>query len=68
MSRVVVINHLTLDGVMQAPGRRDEDTRGGFERGGWARSNVDEVVNAAMGARMPGVAGCCSAAAATRTC
>ena len=53
MSRVVVINHLTLDGVMQAPGRREEDTRGGFEHGGWAGPNVDEVVNAAMGARMP---------------
>jgi dihydrofolate reductase len=53
MSRVVVINHLTLDGVMQAPGRREEDTRGGFEHGGWAGPNMDEVVNAAMGARMP---------------
>jgi dihydrofolate reductase len=50
--RVVVINHLTLDGVMQAPGRPDEDTRGGFERGGWAAPNVDDVVNAALGARM----------------
>jgi hypothetical protein len=28
MSRVVVINNLTLDGVMQAPGRPEEDTRG----------------------------------------
>jgi dihydrofolate reductase len=53
MGRVVVINHLTLDGVMQAPGRPEEDTRGGFEQGGWAVPNVDEVVNAAMGARMP---------------
>ncbi len=53
MSRVVVINHLTLDGVMQAPGRPEEDTRGGFARGGWAGSRADEVVNAAMGARMP---------------
>jgi dihydrofolate reductase len=53
MTRVVVINHLTLDGVMQAPGRRDEDTRGGFAHGGWAGPNVDGVVNAAMGARMP---------------
>jgi dihydrofolate reductase len=51
--RVVVINHLTLDGVMQAPGRREEDTRDGFELGGWAGPNIDDVVNAAMGARMP---------------
>lgn len=53
MSRVVVINHLTLDGVMQAPGRREEDTRGGFAQGGWAGPSVDGVVNAALGARMP---------------
>ena len=36
MSRVVVFEHLTLDGVVQAPGRPDEDRRGGFEHGGWA--------------------------------
>src|SRR5947209_14515800 len=36
MSKVVVFTNLTLDGVMQAPGRPDEDLRGGFEHGGWA--------------------------------
>jgi dihydrofolate reductase len=36
MRRVVVFEHLTLDGVMQAPGRPDEDRRDGFEYGGWA--------------------------------
>ena len=36
MSKVVVFTNLTLDGVMQAPGRPDEDCRGGFEHGGWA--------------------------------
>jgi dihydrofolate reductase len=44
MGRVVVINHLTLDGVMQAPGRPDEDTRGGFTHGGWSVPNVDNVM------------------------
>jgi dihydrofolate reductase len=36
MRRVVVFEHLTLDGVMQAPGRADEDRRDGFAHGGWA--------------------------------
>jgi dihydrofolate reductase len=36
MSKVVVFMNLTLDGVMQAPGRPDEDRCGGFEHGGWA--------------------------------
>ena len=35
MTDIVVFISLTLDGVMQAPGRPDEDTRGGFEHGGW---------------------------------
>jgi dihydrofolate reductase len=36
MGKVVVFTSLTLDGVMQAPARPDEDTRGGFSHGGWA--------------------------------
>src|SRR5688572_16376195 len=36
MRKVVVFTNLTLDGVMQAPGRPDEDRRGGFQHGGWA--------------------------------
>jgi dihydrofolate reductase len=52
MSDVVVIEHITLDGVMQAPGRADEDLRGGFEHGGWAAPNSDEVMGRVMGAGM----------------
>ena len=52
MGKLVVINNVTLDGVMQAPGRPDEDTRGGFEHGGWAVSYSDEVMGRAMGERM----------------
>jgi dihydrofolate reductase len=46
MSEVVVLMHLTLDGVMQAPGRPDEDRRGGFVHGGWVRPRGDPVVEA----------------------
>ncbi len=35
MRRVVVFTNVTLDGVMQAPARPDEDVRGGFQYGGW---------------------------------
>ena len=49
-ARIVVMNHVTLDGVMQAPARSDEDTRGGFAHGGWAIS--DEAAGRAMGERM----------------
>jgi dihydrofolate reductase len=52
MSRISVVNHVTLDGVMQAPGRPGEDTRGGFEHGGWAVPYFDEVLGRAMGERM----------------
>ena len=42
MAEITVVNHVTLDGVMQAPGRPDEDRRGGFEHGGWATRYADE--------------------------
>jgi dihydrofolate reductase len=52
MRKIVVTNHVTLDGVMQAPGRPDEDTRGGFQHGGWALPNNDEVMGRVMGEGM----------------
>ena len=54
MGKVIVINHLTLDGVMQGPGRPDEDTRDGFERGGWGIPRSDGAMVAKMGERMSG--------------
>ena len=51
MGKLVVVNHMTLDGVMQAPARADEDTRGGFAHGGWATANNDEVMAATLGRR-----------------
>jgi dihydrofolate reductase len=52
MRKVVVTNNLTLDGVMQAPGRPDEDVRGGFDRGGWALRYNDPVMGRVMGEGM----------------
>ena len=50
--RLVVINHLTLDGVLQGPGRPDEDTRGGFSNSGWATSRGGEAIGRVLGERM----------------
>jgi dihydrofolate reductase len=52
MGKIIVINQLTLDGVMQGPRRPDEDTRGGFEHGGWAVPRNDEAMVAKMSERM----------------
>jgi dihydrofolate reductase len=41
MSNIIVFESLTLDGVMQAPARPDEDPRGGFRHGGWATPYAD---------------------------
>jgi dihydrofolate reductase len=42
MRKLVVIDFLSLDGVMQAPGQPEEDTEGGFKHGGWAIPYHDE--------------------------
>src|SRR5947209_1308647 len=52
MGRVVAIEHVTLDGVMQAPARPDEDTRDDFEYGGWGRAGNDPAMMNVLGARM----------------
>jgi dihydrofolate reductase len=48
MRKVVVNTSVTLDGVMQAPGRPDEDRRGGFSHGGWALPYNDPVMGRVM--------------------
>ena len=54
MGKVIVMNHLTLDGVMQGPGRADEDTRDGFAHGGWAVPRGDEAIVTKMGEQRGG--------------
>jgi dihydrofolate reductase len=52
MRKIVAVVSLTMDGVMQAPGRPDEDRRGGFAHGGWAAPYNDPVMMKAMGEGM----------------
>lgn len=46
--RIVVVNFQSLDGVIQSVLFPDEDTEGGFDRGGWVPPYVDETVAAEM--------------------
>ena len=38
MRKIIVLEHISFDGVIQAPGGPDEDTSGGFAFGGWIRA------------------------------
>ncbi|HEY2343690.1 MAG TPA: dihydrofolate reductase family protein [Chthoniobacteraceae bacterium] len=42
MRKIIAITHVTLDGVMQAPGGPEEDPTNGFTHGGWAMTFVDD--------------------------
>ena len=44
MRTLVVIEFLSLDGVMQSLGGPDEDTEGGFRHGGWSQPYMDDVL------------------------
>jgi dihydrofolate reductase len=57
LGNVIVMNWMTLDGVMQAPGRPDEDTRGGFRQGGWGAAYGDEATVTKMGERLAKLTG-----------
>jgi dihydrofolate reductase len=52
MGQITVINNVSLDGVMQAPAAPDEDTRGGFTKGGWTNPYQDSVIAEKMGQMM----------------
>jgi len=54
MRKIIVLQFMTLDGVVQAPGGPDEDTSSGFEYGGWVWPYSDEVSGKEIEGQMVG--------------
>ena len=52
MRKVIVLEHISLDGVIQAPGGPDEDTSGSFAYGGWIAGYSDESLGTALRRQM----------------
>ena len=52
MRKVIVLEFITLDGVIQAPGGPDEDTSGGFAYGGWIAPYSDEILGTLLRRQM----------------
>src|SRR5512147_2886925 len=52
MRRITVLEHMSLDGVIQAPGGPEEDTSGGFAYGGWTAPYSDAVLRTVLGRQM----------------
>ena len=52
MRKVIVLEHISLDGVIQAPGGPEEDTSGGFTYGGWISPYSDEILGTALRRQM----------------
>ena len=52
MRKIIVLEHISIDGVIQAPGGPEEDTSNGFAYGGWSGPYSDEILGAALGKRM----------------
>jgi dihydrofolate reductase len=55
MRKLIVSEFVTLDGVMQAPGGKDEDRDGGFEHGGWTWPYWNDDIGASFGVLMKDV-------------
>ena len=52
MRKIIVLEHITMDGVIQAPGGPDEDTSGGFTHGGWIGQYSDAILGTALRKQM----------------
>jgi dihydrofolate reductase len=48
MRKIIINEHLSLDGVIQGPGGPDEDRTGGFELGGWSAKHADDITRQSL--------------------
>lgn len=52
MRKLIVLEHISLDGVIQTPGGGQEDTSSGFMLGGWIAPYADAVLTTALRRQM----------------
>jgi len=52
MRKIIVLEHISLDGVIQAPGGPEEDPSESFAHGGWIAPYSDEVIGTALRKQM----------------
>ena len=52
MRKLIVSEFMSMDGVIQAPGGKDEDRDGGFDHGGWTMPYWHDDIGASFGALM----------------
>lgn len=52
MRKIIVLEHISLDGVIQAPGGPNEDPSNGFIHGGWIANYSDPILGAALREKM----------------
>ena len=65
MRKITIIEHISLDGVIQAPGGPEEDSIGGFAYGGWAAPHDDPEGERPSSQPMATLTICCLAAEPT---
>ncbi len=52
MRKIIVLEHISIDGVIQGPGGPGEDTSGGFAYGGWIAPYSDPILGTALRKQM----------------
>ena len=52
MRKLIVLEHISMDGVIQAPGGKDEDPEEGFDLGGWSGGFSDDELGVALRKKM----------------